>query len=151
MTNSETPSLETTSNPPRWIAWSYLGIAFLGFLDAGYLTAHHYLGTPLLCSIVQGCETVTTSQYSAILGIPVALMGAFYYLAILLLVVWYFDRGRVGALRFVGRITVLGFLFSVWLVFAQLVLIREICLYCMVSALTSTLLFCITIASRRRL
>ena len=123
------------------LSFSFAIISFLGFLDATYITARHYLGLPLPCSLIKGCEKVTTSQYATIGGIPVALLGALYYFAILILTLVYIDIRKQGILNFVARLTLLGFIASFWFVYLQLFVIGAICLYCIFSAVDSTLLF----------
>lgn len=56
----------------KWLVLGFLILGFLGFLDATYLTVKHYLGTPINCSIFEGCEKVTTSQYATVGGVPVS-------------------------------------------------------------------------------
>jgi uncharacterized membrane protein len=126
---------------PKWVLFSILAISFLGFLDAAYLTASHYLGLSLQCLIVNGCDIVTTSVYSKIFGLPVALYGSAYYGFIFLMGISYWDSGSKTAFKVLAFSTVAGFLASLWLVYVQLILLKAICLYCMVSAGTSTLLF----------
>lgn len=127
--------------PKRAVVVLLLAVSLLGFIDAAYLTARHLLGAPPPCGRFGGCETVTTSGYAAIAGVPVALLGALYYLAIFLSVVAYVDSGRPGILRMTARFTAVGFIASAWFVYLQLFVIRAICLYCIFSALASTLLF----------
>jgi len=119
------------------------GIAILGFADATYLTAEHFLNRVPPCSIIKGCATVTTSQYSLLFGIPVALLGALYYLAVILGVVYYFQSKKRPALKAVALFTSAGFVFSLWFVYLQLFVIHAICAWCMFSACTSTALFII--------
>ena len=59
-----------------------LVIAIIGFADAGYLTIEHYNNVIPPCSITHGCEQVLTSEFSTIVGIPVALLGMIYYFLI---------------------------------------------------------------------
>lgn len=138
-------NLEPSSNKPAapnnklFLFFPVLGAA--GFADATYLTVKHFLGTPLPCSILKGCEQVTTSQFATVYGIPVALLGSLYYLTILVLAVIYFDSRKPVALTLLACLTPLGFLASLWFVYLQIFIIGAICLYCMVSATTSTLLF----------
>lgn len=124
-----------------WLPWTAFGFAFVGLLDSVYLTWQHYTGGVIPCNVTHGCEIVTTSIYSSIVGIPVALLGALYYAAILFGIFVAIDSHDQKLLRLVFRATILGFLFSVWLVIAQIFLIEAICQWCLVSALTSTLLF----------
>lgn len=135
-------SLNKPSTPiPKWLVWLFVLFSFAGFLDATYLAVKHYLGTPINCSIFAGCEKVTTSQYATLLGIPVALLGAIYYLLILVLVIAYLDTTKERVLYFTARLTPIGFLASLWFLFLQLFVIKALCLYCVISALTSTTLF----------
>lgn len=125
---------------PNWLILTFIVVSFLGFLDATYLTAQHYLGTIPPCVITTGCETVLTSEHNAIFGIPVALLGAVYYLLLFLLVVFSLDMKR-WIIRFAAYLTPIGFLASLYFVYLQLFVIKEICSYCIVSATTSTILF----------
>ncbi|MDP3991514.1 MAG: vitamin K epoxide reductase family protein [Candidatus Colwellbacteria bacterium] len=126
---------------PRWLVWGFIALSFIGFLDATYLTAKHYLGIPINCSFFTGCEEVTSSQYATILDIPVSLAGAGYYLLIFVLVIAYLDTKKERILYFISRLTPLGFIASLWFLYLQLFVIKAICLYCMISFTTSTLLF----------
>ena len=125
---------------PSWLIIAFLAVSFLGFLDATYLTAQHYLGTIPPCVITTGCETVLTSEHNAVFGIPVALLGAIYYLALFLLTVLSLDMKR-GIIRLVALLAPLGFFASLYFVYLQFFVIKEICSYCIVSAATSTILF----------
>lgn len=125
---------------PNWLILTFLVVSFFGFLDATYLTAQHYLGTIPPCVITTGCETVLTSEHNAIFGIPVALLGAIYYLLLFSLAVLSLDVNR-GIIRFAAFLTPIGFLASLYFVYLQLFVIKEICSYCIVSATTSTILF----------
>lgn len=116
-------------------------VALLGFSDATFLAVEHYRGVVPPCGIVAGCATVTTSKYSFILGIPVALLGALYYLSVLLLGVATLESGNKKFLKLAAVFTPVGFLFSAWFVFLQLFVIHAICIYCMGSAISSTILF----------
>lgn len=126
---------------PKWLVWSMIGIAFLGFADATYLTNEHYFSIPLPCTIFHGCETVLTSPYSVIFGIPVALLGVLYYLTVFILLVCAIDMQKKICARLAMVCTPLGFLASLYFVYLQIFVIKALCLYCMVSATTSTILF----------
>ncbi|HSR89131.1 MAG TPA: vitamin K epoxide reductase family protein [Candidatus Udaeobacter sp.] len=140
-------NLETLSNKPaapsNFLPAFFPVFSAAGFIDATYLAAKHFLGTPIPCSILKGCEQVTTSQYSSLFGIPVALLGSIYYLTILVLAAIYFDSRKPAVLKLLACLTPFGFLASLWFVYLQIFIIKAICLYCMTSAATSTLLFII--------
>jgi len=116
-------------------------VALAGFFDATYLAIKHFEGLAPNCSILNGCEVVTTSSYSVIFGVPVALMGSVYYLTVLLLTVAYLDSPKRWKLDSAAVVVCFGLLATVWFVYLQLFVIHALCLYCMFSALTTTTLF----------
>jgi uncharacterized membrane protein len=116
-------------------------MALIGFADAAYLTTKHYTDTIPPCSLVSGCETVLTSSYATVGPLPVSLIGAVYYLILFLLALAYFDTKKQILIEIASFFTWAGFLASIGLVTLQFIVIQAICLYCMVSAASSTLLF----------
>ena len=126
---------------PKWLFISIALVSFVGFLDATYLTAQHYLGFELNCSVFNGCDIVTTSEYSVVAGVPVALLGALYYFVLFIGMFVYFDLQDKRVLRILMLLTVFGFFTSLWFLYLQIFVIKALCLYCIVSATTSTALF----------
>jgi len=125
----------------KWFAISFGSLSFLGFLDATYLAVQHYRGIPVTCSIIKGCDIVTSSSFSVIFGVSVALLGAIYYLSIFILSASYLDSKKIKSLYWISRLTWVGFIASLWFLYLQLFVIKAICIFCLGSALTSTLLF----------
>lgn len=138
----------------KFLHLAFLLVSFLGFIDASYLSVKHFVGTPLPCSVLRGCEEVTGSQYSVIGGIPVALLGAIYYLAIFVLIFSFLNRKLFSSgansgtsenqdklLKLAARLTIIGLTASLWFIYLQIFVIKAICLYCMFSAFTSITLF----------
>ncbi len=125
----------------RWYPFTILGVSILGFFDAAYLTIQHYTQFTLPCTITHGCDLVTKSEYSSIAGVPVALLGALFYLAMFFATYIIIETKRHDLLRFVALGSIAGFLSSCWFVYLQFFVIHAICQYCMLSALTSTTLF----------
>lgn len=120
---------------PRWLAPVTLLIAIAGIGVAAYLTAEHFSGSSHLagCSStgVVNCAKVTTSAESHILGIPVALLGLIYFVGavpFLLPVAWRSRNRVVRGFRQLSAIAGLGFV--LWLVYAELIKIHNICEYC---------------------
>jgi uncharacterized membrane protein len=126
---------------PTSFAIAILVVAVLGFADATYLTIEHYQGTIPPCSFVSGCETVLTSSYSIIAGVPVSLLGAIYYLLIAIGIFAYIDTKKTSILKWTLSITIFGLLMSLWFIFLQAFVIKAWCLYCLGSATTSIILF----------
>lgn len=118
-----------------------MALSFLGFLDATYLTVKHYLGTSLVCAIFSGCDVVTTSKYSEVLGLPISLLGAVYYLSMFFFLVYYLDSNKSKVLSLASYVTITGFIASMTLMYIQGFVLKALCLYCIFSASTSTILF----------
>lgn len=122
-----------------------LAASFGGFLDATYLAAQHYLGTTPNCSIFSGCGEVLTSSYATVAGVPLALLGALYYLAVFLTTILYLDSEDRRYLKLAALFTIVGFLASLALLYLQLFVIGFLCFYCLISAAASTILFALGI------
>jgi len=126
---------------PLKVAIILLVIALLGFADASYLTIEHYRGVIPPCSVVSGCETVLTSTYSKVLGIPVSLLGVVFYLVLLVGVFAYIDTKKTFLLKWTLALTFFGFIGTLWFLYLQAFVLHSFCVYCLGSAATSTLLF----------
>ncbi len=118
-----------------------LVIAIIGFIDATHLTISHFNGSELNCGVSGGCNVVTTSEYSELFGIPTALFGSIYYFILASLALFYLQNKNKFALNLLKYLPVTGFIMSAWFVYLQLYVINAICIYCMGSATTSSLLF----------
>lgn len=121
----------------------FLLLSFIGFIDSIYLTGKYYAGDPVVCSLIffNACESVTMSAYATILGVPVALLGAGYYIALFILAAASFITLNGRLLTIASYATVLGFAASMWFVYVQAFVLNAFCSYCIISAATSLLLF----------
>jgi uncharacterized membrane protein len=122
---------------------SLIVLATVGLGWATYLTYVHYSGTTPLCSLKgDPCAQVQKSQYSELVGIPVALIGAIGYLLILGLLV-YADDERA---RFMTTaLTLGGFGFSAYLTYREVFTLHKICEDCVASAVIMTILMCLSV------
>ena len=103
---------------------------------AGYLTYVHYAGLHPVCGISHGCETVQTSSYASLAGVPVALLGLITYLLILVTL-----RVQSDSALLTGYIlTLIGCGFSLYLTYREIFTIHAICSWCVSSAIVFTLL-----------
>ena len=102
-------------------------VALAGIGIAGYLTWAHYSNTAVACVTGGGCETVQSSSYAELAGIPVALLGLVAYTTIVVLIVWDVPAARLAA----ATIALVGLLFSVYLLSLQLFVIDAICGWCL--------------------
>ena len=141
MTNLKNSLMAPFPRIPKWIIVAFFITALIGFIDASFLAIEHYRGVVPPCSIISGCEKVTTSSYAEVFGIPLALFGAIYYFALLVLIIAYFDLKKAIILKIAALVTPIGFLASLYFVYLQVFIIKAICLYCMISAAASITLF----------
>lgn len=123
------------------ILWVFVLVAIAGLLDTSYLAYKHYAQDPLACSLIEGCDRVTNSAYSQVYGIPLAFIGVIFYAIMIILALLYagIRRKDIAILLSLGASA--GFLASVYFVYLQIYVIQAICIYCMISAVTATLLF----------
>lgn len=125
---------------PSKVVAAFLVIALIGFADAAYLTIEHYQNRIPPCS-VGGCETVLTSAYSTVAGIPVSLIGAISYILIAAGALAYLEGRREKPFRFALALSAVNFLASIYFFILQAFVIHAYCYYCLGSAATSTILF----------
>ena len=119
-------------------------LAVLGLGVAGYMAYIEITHVAAVCGPVGECNVVQTSQYATIAGIPVAVLGLVSTLPPLL-VLWLVQRfgagrwARPAALALLG-LAVFGVLFSIYLTLLELFVIHAICMWCLTSALITTLI-----------
>ena len=119
---------------PRWPWIVGLAICTAGLAVASYLTYAHFAGATSLACPDTGfidCAKVTTSSYSRIFGIPVALLGLLFFVAMLPLQTPWSWRSTSPLLRR-GRLAAcaIGVGLVLWLVYVELFRLDSICIYC---------------------
>lgn len=121
-------------------------VALAGLADSVYLTVHHLTAEPVPCSIISGCESVLTSPYAEIAGIPLAAFGAAAYFAAFSLALLAAFGNRFMWTLF-GVQTILMAIFTGWLIYLQAAVIGAFCQFCLLSAATTLTLLVIFIFS----
>lgn len=134
-------------NHKLW-SWS-LVVCGVGLLDAVYLTILKYTNNKAMCIEGLGdCWSVNISRYSRIAGIPVAVLGAIAYLAIISLLILekrgVFWRSRGVTIQF--GLSLIGVLYSLYLTYLEIAVIRAICPFCVLSAICMLILFGLSLA-----
>ena len=116
---------------------------FIGIVDAFYLTLKHFQGVSgENCPVTGGgCHIVTSSRYAEIFGIPVALIGFLYYVVLFGLVMYFLKTRQSKLLRWAFYLILIGFLFSLYLVYVQAFILYAYCIYCLISAFNTLILF----------
>jgi uncharacterized membrane protein len=125
------------------LCWVQVGLASLGLLDAAYLTYVKFVGASIACSGIGDCATVNNSAYSELAGIPIALIGALGYWALLGLFVAEERRPAwAEPLHFLQfGIALIGALYSVYLTYIEIAILRAVCPFCAFSAAMMVALF----------
>jgi uncharacterized membrane protein len=122
-------------------------LAVLGALISAYLTWTHFAGlTPVCSGSGEGCETVQSSRYASILGMPVALLGLIAYGGLIFSAVLWREAGLyLGFL-----ISLVGTLFSAYLTYLEIFVIGALCQWCLASAaIMVAALICTALTTRR--
>lgn len=119
-------------------------IAISGFFLAHYIYKKKKRKEVLVCPLDSNCDAVVHSRYSTFLGIPLEVMGMFYFALIGLFFLFSFFIPQLysGYLAFIAPAMALGaFLFSIYLVSVQLLLIKQWCVWCLISTILCTIEF----------
>jgi uncharacterized membrane protein len=122
-------------------------ITAVGLLDSLYLSWVKLSHTEVYCGGSSNCETVNSSVYSEFAGIPIAYLGVGAYLVVLALLLL---EGRGGFWKensslLIFGISLAGVLYSAYLTYIEIAVLRAICPYCVVFAITLVLLLIVTV------
>jgi uncharacterized membrane protein len=138
--------------PGRWVRITALVLALLGLADSTYLTITHFELSILSasCPVKSGfnCVKVTTSPQSEVFGIPVAILGLAFYVAMTavnLPPLWKTTDVRVAWLRLAMSVTGVGFV--LYLLYAELFLIKALCEFCTGVHIVTFLLFVLIVST----
>jgi uncharacterized membrane protein len=128
-------------------------VASIGLVDSAYLTWIKLTHNEASCiKGIGDCQTVNTSPYSEIHGVPIALLGGLAYLALLALVLFeaggviHPENTRLG----IFGIALTGSLYSAYLTYLEIAVIRAICPFCVLSAISMVTIFVLAIVRLSR-
>jgi uncharacterized membrane protein len=118
-------------------------IGLVGLFVALYLLLYHlgFYGA-LMCG-AGSCETVQASKYARFLGQPVPLWGTLWYAGLLVLA--FLALGPAAGKRWLEVLLALvvtgGLLFSAYLTGIELFILHAVCMWCVISAVLTVILF----------
>jgi len=126
---------------------SFITLAIVGIVDAGYLVWKHYSpkASPLVCPLDHDCSKVTESRWSTIFWVRNEVLGFFFYASMLAAgLILFFMPGLVlvslPLILLMKLAAGFGLVFSLFLIWVQIYKIKDYCFYCMISALITLLL-----------
>jgi uncharacterized membrane protein len=123
-------------------------LAMAGMGVAAYLTYTHYADQPIACAGLSGCQAVENSEYSTIIGIPVAVLGMLFCAGLLALVLARMARlplAEEWAPPAAFSMTLTGVAFAAYLTYLELFVIEDICIWCTSFAGIVTIAWLITL------
>jgi len=109
-------------------------LAVVGLFVAAYLAVAKLTGGAPVCGPLHGCETVAASEYSEVLGVPVAVFGVGFSIVLVALSVAWWRLADKRALLGAYGLGLLGSLVVAGLTYLELFVIHAICVYCVVYA-----------------
>ena len=126
-----------------------IALASIGMLDSIYLTWIKLANQEAMCSGIGSCEAVNSSEYATLAGIPIALFGAGAFLVILIFMLFETRTPFLeeNSLMLVFGLSLVGVLYSVYLTYLELYVLKAICPFCVLSAVS--LLGLLVVASIR--
>jgi uncharacterized membrane protein len=128
-----------------------IALTVIGLLVAMYMTIYAITSNDNMCVGSQDCSVVNASKFSKIeiagIKIPVAVLGVAGYAAILAVLLLEQRTGFLeqnGTLVFFG-LSLMGFLFTLYLIYVEIALIRAYCPFCIASQAAMTLIFILSV------
>lgn len=124
---------------PRWMDILTPVLSVIGLGVALYLTYVETQSVEAICGPVGDCNAVQNSPYATLFGwLPVGVLGAIGYVGIL--AAWLLGRLIPGPVRTytpaaIFAMALFGTIFSVYLTYLELLVIRAVCIWCLSSAI----------------
>ena len=133
--------------PLSKITIALVALAIIGLLVSVYMTIYKITSNDSMCIGSKDCSVVNASRYSEIYGIPVAVIGLLGYAVILTVLLLERNPGffkQNGTMLLFG-LSLTGFLFTLYLIFLEIALIKAYCPFCITSQATMTIIFILSV------
>jgi uncharacterized membrane protein len=128
--------------------WASIVFTAIGLAVSIYMTIFKLTNNNNMCVGNHGCTTVNDSSYSVINGFPVAAVGIIGYLAILLVLILEVKGGRFfkeNAILVNFGLMLIGFLFTLYLIYLEIFVIKALCPFCLTSQIAMSILFILSV------
>lgn len=103
----------------------------------------------MICPLKGDCRSVMESEYSSFFGVPVEMLGMLYYVMVVAAYAVMLFVPAISSPFFVFAILAIStsaFLFSMYLTFVQIGVLKQICTWCLISAGLCTLIFSLALS-----
>jgi uncharacterized membrane protein/glutaredoxin len=126
--------------------WPLLGLALIGMVLTAYLTAMAWQEKLVaFCTAGSACDTVLSSRWSSLFGMPTSLWGFLMY-AFIAAIAW--NKRSPSQWKLAWIISLFGLLYSLYLTSVSLFELHAACPYCLSSLALMSAIF-ITVAMQR--
>jgi len=131
----------------KWLYRASLAFVIVGLIVSIYMAIYKMTDNSLMCLGSGDCSVVIHSKYSEVNGYDVPVIGIFGFASILAMLL--LER-RVPFLRKNGTLMVfgmglIGFLFVLWLIYVETMLIRAYCPFCITTQVSMILVFILAV------
>lgn len=131
----------------KWLYRALIALASIGLAVSIYMTVYKLTSNDAMCLGSGDCSTVNASRYAEVNNFPVAGIGVMGYVAILATL--YFEKRNKffrenGTLMLFGM-ALTGFIFTIWLVYVEVALLKAICPFCVTSQVAMTIIFILVV------
>jgi uncharacterized membrane protein len=129
------------------LSQALIALTIIGLLVSIYMSIYKITSNDNMCVGSHDCSVVNASKYSEVNGIPVAVIGMIGYTTLLGILLLEQKPGFFkdnGTMLFFG-ITLIGFFFTVWLVYVEITLLKAYCPFCITSQISMTLIFILSV------
>jgi len=131
----------------KWLYRALIALTIVGLLVSIYMTVYKILSADAMCLGSGDCSTVNASPYADVNGFPVAGIGVIGYAAILA-TLFLEKRNKFfrenGAMLLFGM-ALTGFLFTLWLIYVEIAVLKALCPFCVTSQVAMTLIFILAV------
>jgi uncharacterized membrane protein len=132
-----------------FVKLAIFALGVCGFLVARHIYKHKKPNqSPLVCPLKFDCHTVVHSDYSKLFGIPVEILGMLYYSLLAISYLFFLltpTTLHIVYVTIVAVLSMIAFIFSLYLIGVQIFILKKGCFWCYVSALICVLVFSLNI------
>jgi uncharacterized membrane protein len=131
----------------KWLYRISIALVAIGLAVSVYMTVYKYTENSAMCLGSGDCSVVNASRYSEFYGIPVAVIGIGGYAALLAALAL---EARNAFFKQNGTLLVFGmsltaFLFTIYLVYLEIWILKAFCPFCITSQVAMTAMFVLSI------